>query len=114
MFSQTNLSILSTLLSNKTTIYNVSKNIKITSMRSILFIIVCLTISLHTNGQMRLRIVTYNVENLFDTRRDSLHEDKDFTPQGIKHWGDTRYKLKLAPNSRCQPHYRKCALYRIA
>ena len=41
------------------------------------------------------RIMFYNVENLFDTRDDSLKRDDDFTPRGIKGWGSRKYKTKL-------------------
>lgn len=32
------------------------------------------------------RILFYNVENLFDTKDDSLTNDADFLPQGKKYW----------------------------
>ncbi len=41
------------------------------------------------------RIMFYNVENLFDTRDDSLKRDDDFTPRGIKGWSSRKYKTKL-------------------
>lgn len=37
----------------------------------------------------------YNVENLFDTRNDSLTADDDFTPAGRMHWTNSRYFEKL-------------------
>ncbi|PSR05885.1 MAG: hypothetical protein BRD49_03325 [Bacteroidetes bacterium SW_10_40_5] len=33
-----------------------------------------------------MRFMFYNVENYFDTKEDSLTDDKDFTPEGFKHW----------------------------
>mgnify|MGYP005851107807 CR=1 FL=1 len=42
-----------------------------------------------------LRIMFYNVENLFDTIDDSLHDDEDFLPGGKKKWRFSRYKKKL-------------------
>lgn len=43
----------------------------------------------------RVRVVFYNVENLFDTRNDSLTMDDDFTPRGRQHWSRERYTRKL-------------------
>lgn len=43
----------------------------------------------------RLRVMSYNVENLFDTRRDSLHDDTDFLPEADRHWTRAKYIKKL-------------------
>ena len=40
------------------------------------------------------RIVSYNVENLFDCQADSLHDDSEFAPDGLRHWTPARYYLK--------------------
>lgn len=40
------------------------------------------------------RIVSYNVENLFDCTPDSLHDDSEFTPEGARHWTAARYYHK--------------------
>lgn len=40
-------------------------------------------------------ILFYNVENLFDTRNDSLTNDDEFTPDGNYHWTQKRYRKKL-------------------
>lgn len=37
----------------------------------------------------------YNVENLFDCKNDSLTNDDEFTPQGIKHWTNKKFYSKL-------------------
>lgn len=37
----------------------------------------------------------YNVENLFDTRRDTTVNDEEFTPWGAKYWSRDRYNRKL-------------------
>ncbi len=42
-----------------------------------------------------LRVMFYNVENLFDVKNDSLKDDEDFLPQGFKHWTFGRYRNKL-------------------
>jgi len=41
-----------------------------------------------------MRFMFYNVENYFDTKEDSLTDDKDFTPEGFKHWTFDKYKAK--------------------
>ncbi len=43
----------------------------------------------------RLRFVFYNVENLFDTKDDSLTRDDEFTPGGDKGWTYNRYMEKV-------------------
>lgn len=42
-----------------------------------------------------LRIVSYNVENLFDNRHDTLKSDLDYTPEGARHWTYRRYQAKV-------------------
>lgn len=41
------------------------------------------------------RIVSYNVENLFDNRHDTLKSDLDYTPEGARHWTYRRYQAKV-------------------
>ena len=43
-----------------------------------------------------IRACFYNVENLFDTEDDSLTNDEEFLPKGMKGWSYTRYKQKLS------------------
>ncbi len=40
-------------------------------------------------------VMSYNVENLFDTFDDPVTDDDEFTPEGVKKWTDDRYKNKL-------------------
>ena len=40
-------------------------------------------------------VVSYNVENLFDTINSPQYEDDDFTPSGSKAWTYERYEKKL-------------------
>lgn len=42
-----------------------------------------------------LRIVSYNVENLFDTQHDTLKNDSSFLPEGMHHWTYRRYQTKI-------------------
>lgn len=53
-------------------------------------------------GQERacFRVVFYNVENLFDTRKDSVKADGNFTPRGRLYWTKERYSRKLLHISR--------------
>ena len=42
-----------------------------------------------------VKIVFYNVENLFDTQHDTLKNDSAFLPDGAYHWNHYRYYRKL-------------------
>ena len=42
-----------------------------------------------------LRIVSYNVENLFHPEKDSIKDDGEWTPEGEKHWSYARYNRKV-------------------
>ncbi|HDS07073.1 MAG TPA: hypothetical protein ENO05_05540, partial [Bacteroides sp.] len=42
-----------------------------------------------------LRILWYNVENLFHPSDDSIPGDDEFTPAGVRHWTWKRYRQKL-------------------
>lgn len=46
-------------------------------------------------AQERIRCVTYNVENLFDCKDDSLTNDEAFLPESPRHWTPYRYWDKL-------------------
>ena len=46
-------------------------------------------------GQRLFRVVSYNVENLFDTQDNPLADDEEFLPQGQRHWTPKRYYHKL-------------------
>ncbi len=45
--------------------------------------------------QKGIRVMWYNVENLFDTENDSLINDEEFLPDGVKGWTQKRYQIKL-------------------
>lgn len=40
------------------------------------------------------RIAFYNLENLFDPIDDSLKNDEEFTPEGLRNWSEWRYHEK--------------------
>lgn len=46
------------------------------------------------------RVVSWNIENLFDTRHDSLKNDHEFLPDAMRHWNYSRYKKKLVDVAR--------------
>ncbi len=47
-----------------------------------------------------VRFMFYNVENLFDTYNDSLTDDDEFIPSGLRRWNYERYSNKI--NSLCK------------
>ncbi|WP_291529417.1 endonuclease/exonuclease/phosphatase family protein [Bacteroides sp. UBA939] len=44
---------------------------------------------------LSFRVMTYNVENLFDYRHDTLKNDYEFLPDALRHWNYSKYKRKL-------------------
>jgi predicted extracellular nuclease len=46
-------------------------------------------------GEKGIRVMCYNVENLFDIWDDTLKNDADFLPNGSNHWTWKRYQDKL-------------------
>ena len=42
----------------------------------------------------RIRLVSYNCENLYDTEDDPKTNDDEFTPDGVKKWNKAKYKIK--------------------
>lgn len=62
---------------------------------SISIFLLCLACQLSVQAQRPMRIVEWNVENLFDTVPDSGHDDREFLPQGSHHWTPSRYWRKL-------------------
>lgn len=45
-------------------------------------------------GNTAMRVVFYNVENLFDPFRDSLINDIEYSPGGMRYWTYNRFKKK--------------------
>ena len=48
-----------------------------------------------SSGRGEIRIMWYNVENLFHPTVDTLHGDDEFTPEGVRHWTYSRYRKKI-------------------
>lgn len=46
-------------------------------------------------GSDGLRIMFYNVENLFDTKDDTLKQDQEFLPEGGRYWNDYKFWKKV-------------------
>ena len=46
--------------------------------------------------ERRLRLVEWNVENLFDTLHDYGHNDQEFLPEGTHRWNSQRYFSKIS------------------
>lgn len=64
--------------------------------RHLFFLLLLLPPSLYAQKGTPFRVMFWNVENLFDTRHDSLKNDKEFMPDALRHWTYSRYKKKLA------------------
>jgi endonuclease/exonuclease/phosphatase family metal-dependent hydrolase len=62
---------------------------------ALLSIVLLKTAEAQTADSQKVRLMFYNVENLFDTSDDSLTEDNDFLPQGIMRWNYSRLNRKL-------------------
>jgi endonuclease/exonuclease/phosphatase family metal-dependent hydrolase len=62
---------------------------------TLVFCALCLSISAQMGKRGDLRLMFYNVENLFDTINDPLKNDDEFTPQSMRNWNYYRYSQKL-------------------
>lgn len=54
----------------------------------------CLAYGQHKDS-LTLRVMSYNVENLFDYEHDSLKNDYEFLPKAERKWNRKKYKRKL-------------------
>lgn len=59
-----------------------------------------LSLSAFSQDTETFRVMFWNVENLFDTKRDSLKQDEEFTPASVRRWNMKRYKKKMADVAR--------------
>lgn len=68
---------------------------------TLLYILICLVYSSSLYAQqeskdtLAFRIMSYNVENLFDCRHDTLKNDYEFLPDALRHWNYFKYRKKL-------------------
>ena len=75
----------------------------LTDLRSTFFpiiILLCLSIPIKGFSDKTFRIISYNVENLFDTKHDTLKQDSAFIDGGDYHWTYSRYSKKIDNISR--------------
>ncbi len=49
-----------------------------------------------SSAQQEVRFLFYNTENFFHPSNDSLRDDDEFTPGGLRHWTVNRYGNKLS------------------
>jgi len=61
----------------------------------LLYIALAVMSCLPLTAQQTVRILSYNVENLFYPEDDPLHPDDEFTPEGQRRWTHSRYRRKL-------------------
>ena len=68
-----------------------------TALFSLAFLLLTLSISSPQLWAQRkvLRVMSYNVENFFDTEDDPTHDDDSFLPTGEHHWTHARYQTKI-------------------
>lgn len=64
-------------------------------MKHIFIIGLLCCVACAVSAQEPFRVMFYNVENLFDTKDDSLKNDEEFLPDAPKKWTYYRYKEKL-------------------
>lgn len=64
-----------------------------------LLLILCELFSIMSAQEMQVnpvRVLFYNVENLFDVYDDTVKDDNDFLPAGLMRWNSSRYDKKIA------------------
>ena len=69
-------------------------------LKSKLCILLFLCLSVSAWAQEPFRAMFYNVENLFDTKDDTLKNDNEFLPAAPKRWTYKRYQDKLTKISK--------------
>ena len=74
-------------------------DILLSLMKIIIFLhslLLLLLLNVHSQENVNsMVVVSYNVENLFDTLNSPHFEDDEFTPEGSKKWNAERYEKKL-------------------
>ncbi len=63
-------------------------------MRRASLYVLALLCALCVQGQDRLRVMEWNVENLFDCQHDTLMNDYEFLPESERQWTESRYWRK--------------------
>ncbi len=71
-----------------------------------ILVAIIFTCNLHANGQQgkeatgEFKVMFYNLENLFDPFDDSLKDDNEFLPTGIRGWTWKKFERKLQNTSK--------------
>jgi hypothetical protein len=68
-------------------------------MKKLLFgliLLLALTASAQEKKYAVYGVAFYNLENLFDTKKDSIINDEEFTAEGANAWDENKYKNKLS------------------
>ena len=68
--------------------------------KSLFFLILLGLCTVVARPQRSLRVVSWNVENLFDTQHDEGTDDFEFLPQSQRHWNTGRLRRKLTEMAR--------------
>jgi hypothetical protein len=70
---------------------------KVTDMKALISLTLLTFVLLaNVNGQNHsFTVMFYNTENLFDAVDDTLNDDSEFLPGGLRHWNSYRYINKL-------------------
>jgi len=63
-------------------------------MKNIIFLLFLTGFSIHSFARDGFRVMFYNVENFFDCNHDTLKNDYEFLPGGIRGWTPTRFWKK--------------------
>ncbi len=70
------------------------------SIRMVFSLLILFFLAIESRGEERFRVVTWNVENLFDCHDDTLKEDNEFMPESVRQWTWGRYWRKIDDLSR--------------
>ena len=66
-----------------------------TSTLVLMFLFLTFAYSREESDSLPVRIMFYNVENLFDIVDDPLTDDNEFLPSGLMRWNQSRYYKKI-------------------
>ena len=69
--------------------------LRLTGTFVLMFFFLAFVHSQEESDSVSIRIMFYNVENLFDIVDDTLKEDNEFLPGGLMRWNQTRYVHKI-------------------
>jgi hypothetical protein len=69
--------------------------LRMTGTLVLMFLFLTFTYSQEKSDSFPVRIMFYNVENLFDISDEPLKDDNEFLPSGLMRWNHTRYTKKI-------------------